>query len=72
MSASEVHALQEAVRQLHDFIVDQLDSDPGPVEDYLTDDAAKAAARRAMELRPIRYLGLVQPGDDGMEQPWRP
>ena len=56
---AEVADLREAVRQLHDFIVDQLDPDPSPVEDYITDRSAQAAARRAMELRPIRYEGLV-------------
>lgn len=57
---AEIASLQEAVRDLHDFIVDELDRNPGPVEHYIVDKAAQAAARRAMEARPIRYRGLVE------------
>lgn len=40
--------LQEAVRQLYAFIVQHLDPEPGPVEEYITDPSAQAAAIEAV------------------------
>jgi hypothetical protein len=70
VDVAEFLDLQEAVRQLHDFIINELDPEPAAVEDYISDKGAAAAARRAMEARPLRYFGLVE-AQDGEEPPWR-
>lgn len=44
---AERDALQEAVRELHGFIVREFDRDPAPVAAYITDPAARHAATRA-------------------------
>lgn len=45
--ASEIEALRAALRELHGFVVLELDADPGNVEEYLTSPAAQLAAKRA-------------------------
>ena len=46
----EVTHLRAALVELYEFVVNELDPDPEPIEDYITDADAQRAAQRAWEV----------------------
>jgi hypothetical protein len=48
VTTTELELTREALRQLYQFVVDELDPDPAPIGAYLTGHNVAAAARRAL------------------------